>query len=172
MACEIEKEGIYKNIKYVCVFIYDMGHRCGYVGFPKDSIFYGIQYNENISEKFNISRKKFNNTELGKKSILSIFFSKSGSIELQQLIDVHGSITYSSGNKEYPIKSDLWFFGFDCAHSGDGKDLKKASNVIKEIELKYPTNGIIRDLEYVENECKYMIDNFINLEKYINKRLK
>jgi len=34
-------------------------------------------------------------------------------------LNVHGGITYSGGCNDYPVKSELWWFGFDCNHYGD-----------------------------------------------------
>lgn len=77
----------------------------------------------------------------------------------------HGGLTYSGGgaNSEYPIKSDLWWFGFDCAHYMDASDYELAMKYFPEeeaqlrrvisVENKFPTHGTIRTEEYVANEC-------------------
>ena len=74
--------------------------------------------------------------------------------------DVHGGITFSDGgkNSDYPIKSNLWWFGFDCAHASDAKDLSVVDNYIKEIEKKYPIGGILRSLNYCISECENLVD--------------
>ena len=73
-------------------------------------------------------------------------------------IDVHGGLTFS----DFLLEDGLWYIGFDCIHSGDMGPLSY---------VKYPEMynderiSIIkeeyRDLEYVENEIKGMVDQLI-----------
>lgn len=37
----------------------------------------------------------------------------------EHVFDVHGSLTYSGEAGKYPAEGEGWWFGFDCAHSGD-----------------------------------------------------
>jgi len=77
-------------------------------------------------------------------------------------ITVHGGLTYSAKNtNDYPIvtKQKLWFFGFDCAHLGDKRDVTLMSESFKKSYLKYlgegaGEGGIIRSLEFVIEECE------------------
>jgi hypothetical protein len=41
-----------------------------------------------------------------------------------QHLEVHGGLTYSDGKAggNYPVPSDLWWFGFDAAHGFDTED--------------------------------------------------
>lgn len=161
----IEKEAKYKGMKYVCIGL-DVGHRCGYVGVTKDSPFFGIKYSENITDKFPVLKTIHQNAELGKKSPFAIIAFKSEEVILEILIDVHGGLTFSGGG-DYPIKDNLWWFGFDCAHAGDGKD----GSLIKDEKLKniYLSidGGPIRTLDYVESECQRMIHQILELERII-----
>lgn len=90
---------------------------------------------------------------------------------------VHGGLTYAGGNTEYPVKSNLWWLGFDCAHYGDGKDLELAKEYFKddeklvrqiemtmEIENMYPTFELenVRSKVYVEGECKSLVNQINN----------
>lgn len=34
-------------------------------------------------------------------------------------VDVHGGLTFGKANPKYPVESDLFWFGYDCAHAGD-----------------------------------------------------
>jgi hypothetical protein len=36
----------------------------------------------------------------------------------EHILECHGGITYS-GRGAYGMREDLWYFGFDCSHSGD-----------------------------------------------------
>lgn len=117
-----------------CIVIFSMnGWRNGYVGVPKSNKYYGKSY-----------------------------------MDIEQSIDYgdcHGGLTYSSEkeNSDYPVESDLWWFGFDCAHYGDGKDLDLAYEkfpkyreqilATKQIEDMFPTYDTVRTTEYVEQNC-------------------
>jgi hypothetical protein len=71
-------------------------------------------------------------------------------------IDVHGGITYSR-DSENSYLPDGWWVGFDCIHSGDEKDV----NAVKEVfgyDIECDGYGVVRSAEYVENECKKLID--------------
>ena len=45
-------------------------------------------------------------------------------ISIECYFNCHEGITYSNGgkNSNYPINSDLWWFGFDCGHCYDSND--------------------------------------------------
>ena len=92
------------------------------------------------------------------------------------LFNVHGGITFSDGLSCYPITRDryLWWFGFDCAHYGDAKDLKAFNEYFpekykkyKELELLYDY-GEVRTLDYVEQECRNLVEQI----KYVEQVLK
>lgn len=60
-------------------------------------------------------------------------------------IDVHGGLTFSDKSEKYPADNNgLWWFGFDCAHSGDA--------------TKYFSgpDDVFRSLEYCVAECENM----------------
>lgn len=73
-------------------------------------------------------------------------YDNTSDAELINIFYVHGGLTYSKeDNKEtqYPAMSDttVWWFGFDCNHEGD--TIEKCN------------------LEYVDQECKNLIEQFI-----------
>lgn len=85
-------------------------------------------------------------------------------------IEVHGGFTYSdNGEGEYPVKSDLWWLGFDCGHFNDGKDWEliksfagdeENDKIIAhriEMEKMFPDYGDVRTKEYVENELRNVV---------------
>ncbi len=88
----------------------------------------------------------------------------SDNARIDYYFDVHGGITYAGGHSEYPIESNLWWFGFDCAHAGDGKDLKQALEYglidnkryedLSSFDRRFPMYETTRTLEYCEDECK------------------
>ena len=105
-------------------------HRNGYVEVPKGHPLHGIGYNEPTKL---IGRKAAEEARLGKKSSILAF-----------TFDVHGGLTYSGSGETYPVPSDGWWFGFDCAHAGDGQLGRRARF----------SGGPVRSQEYVMSECE------------------
>jgi len=137
----VESDFTYEGLRCVVIFG-SIGHRCGYVGVPVGHELYGVEYDD-----------AYDKLEDG----------------------VHGGLTYAGGSSDYPVKSDLWWLGFDCAHYGDGKDLELAKEYFKddeklvkqiemtiEIEGMYPTYEPIKSQQYVENECKSLVNQINN----------
>lgn len=117
----------------------DMGAWCGYVAVPPSHPLYKVDY--------------------------------CGDVEMS--LDVHGGITYGhecSGpicHVPKPGEPDnVWWFGFDCAHSGDlvpslayyrTQDLR-LSNLYAEMDP-----DVYRDLGYVQNEIRGLADQLAAL---------
>lgn len=92
-------------------------------------------------------------------------------------IDVHGGITYASdGGGQYPIESDLWWFGFDCAHWQDLSDHKAALKYFphltetimlrKKVDDAYKTkHGVVRTIKYVREQCRILAEQLYLLEQ-------
>ena len=137
----IESNFVYKGLRCVVIFG-SMGHRCGYVGVPKSHILYGKDYNDNI-----------------------------GLETIECKFDVHGGITYAGGN-DYPIDTngELWWFGFDTAHYGDGKNIdlaykyelldEKTYSILKESESMFGSDSEVKSLDYCIEQCKLLADQF------------
>jgi hypothetical protein len=74
-------------------------------------------------------------------------------------VEVHGGLTYADGGKDYPVDSDLWWFGYDCAHLYDARDPVLMSGQYKKLYDKglfrgFDEGEIIRSLEYCIGECE------------------
>lgn len=170
-------ESVFEYKDYCCVTIFgDMGWRCGYVGLPVGHVLYGKDCQDNLE----ITYKEMEDELRGKRGIVPWFFSciknPEDKVGIDFYFNVHGGITYAGGNeRDYPIKSDLWWLGFDCGHAGDGKDLEKILELwginphIRqrvEIEKEFYLDEPVRDLEYVQQECRNLVDQII---EYIDK---
>lgn len=95
-----------------------LNHRCGYVALTPNHPLYGIEYSEKT--------KLLGAAVEGEQQVESY---------VAEVFNAHGGVTYSGGDN-YPVEGvDLWWFGFDCAHSADEED-----------------GG--RSLEYVVAECE------------------
>lgn len=164
---KVEKDFEYKGLRCVVTFG-DLGHRCGYVGIPKTHILYGKVYNEYLE----IEKKDVGDREVsGIFPLLGAIIDEDDRIRVEAYFNCHGGITYSGGGEKstYPIESDLWWFGFDCAHYGDGKDLDLAIEYFPEISEKILKTKQIEDMfpiygehlwsePEVEEECKLLAE--------------
>jgi len=131
----IEGGGLYKDYEYLITFV-SHGHRCGYVAIPED-------IDINVDD-----------------------------------ISCHGDITFE--DREHSAKAllplpcnDLWI-GFDAAHWNDvgcAKTIRKYFPHNKKIDffedsmmaLSQFDNVTHKTYEYMENECKSIIDQIIEM---------
>lgn len=176
MSFVVEKEFDYNGFKCVVV-IQSLGHRCGYVGVPMSHLLYGCDYDHYVAINKSVIGDKYAKKVLG---AIQCVCTSDDLISIERYFSVHGGITYAGGgqNSEYPIKSDLWWFGFDCAHWGDAKDYEAAKilfadneDTLKNIEsselhqLSFPNkHNEIRTLEYVVDECKKLADQLVEFK--------
>lgn len=131
----------YKGFPCVVLFM-PMGYRCGYVGLPKENRYY---------------KKKYDDIP----------------------VDCHCGLTYSENHLFGQDDKDIWWIGFDCGHCFDGIDKNTFNNIYErellnmspvefrtcmmnfdcmwEISREYP----IRTQEYVENECRKIVDQIV-----------
>lgn len=142
--------------------------RCGYVGVPKESSFYGKSYDEQLDC---ISQDAANTSTLGDKSPLLAITATCGSDDednstvrrsLDIVINCHGGLTYSSkeGSNKYPVESELHWFGFDCAHYGDA--YIELSEFAK--QYGFGREGTVRTLEYCKEQCESIADQLLQLD--------
>lgn len=157
---ELDKK--YKGFRYI-ILVMDIGHRCGYVRIPKGHKIYGMDYSSQTPIKMKDMPK---NEPVGKRGVIPMVIQAMGgkkNISLDCLFDVHGGITFANKLQKYRG----WWIGFDCAHLGDAKDTSIMSKKYKKFYKKYPKlcsfsdNETIRTTEYVETECKSLIDQVI-----------
>lgn len=140
----VEKRFEYKGYPCVVMFMLWGCHRCGYVWIMKGLKYYGKEYDELV------------------------------------MIDCNGGLTYAEDNLFGQDDKDMWWIGFDCAHAWDARDFKtgrryaaadpeelKSIEYLAELDRKYDTGGEVRTLEYVEAECKRILDQ---LEELANDR--
>lgn len=77
-------------------------------------------------------------------------------------IDCHCGLTYSGKLPEYYNPKVQYYIGFDCGHICDGIDKIKAYKygLVDEtmLEYMYDTGEPVRDLEYIEEQCKKIVD--------------
>ena len=169
----VERE--FEHAGYKCVVTFNvMGHRCGYVGIPKNHSLYGKKY----SDYLEIKKKDIGDREIS--GIFPLMFAcldDDERIRIEAYFQCHGGITFAGGgeNSKYPIESDLWWFGFDCGHAGDKADLNYAMQKFPNRKEEYRTRllienkylieyDVIRTEEYVAEECKKLAEQLKEFE--------
>jgi len=107
------------GLRAVAIMLDSPHHRCGYVGIPKDHPLYGVGYSDK-SPALESCVESVENGPVGDRGVMSIFLMAGRGVEPSpaDIFDVHGSLTYAGG-ENYPVESDLWWFGFDCGHCDD-----------------------------------------------------
>lgn len=136
------------------------GHRCGYVGINKTNLLYKSDYGK--KNKF-LKMSDLEDESIGKRGLIPLLRMSVDEdkecVSPDCYFNVHGGITYDGGgeNSKYPVESNLWWFGFDCAHWGDSNDINLMDDAHKKIyenDLYFRNNGAIRTKEYCIDECK------------------
>jgi hypothetical protein len=169
----VEKE--FEHCGYKCVVTFgSSGWRCGYVGIDKNNSLYEKEYMDYLDiKKEDLPDKKVD----GVFPLLISCLDEDERIRIDAYFNCHGGITYSDGGKDskYPIESDLWWFGFDCAHYNDGKDLDLALErfphleecIIRmmDIDSRFRVDGINRTEEYVVDNCKKLAEQLKLFDK-------
>ncbi len=145
----IEVNEKYNGYEYL-VYANSRGYRCGYVKIPKKHYLYGKNY-------FNELNVKFNRT-------LNPFIDSEGNVTMSSLFDVHGGITFAGKGTSAEFNKRGWWIGFDCAHYEDKPYFELMDEEYKRnysYEYYQSSHGEIRSKEYVEQECKNLIDQII-----------
>lgn len=166
MSFQVEKDWITAAGFRAVVTMGDMGHRCGYVGLPVGHPLFGTSYGDENECLAALPEGE----PAGKRGVIPLLCALIGGRvprSPEMTFDVHGGLTYSGGRDNYPVTADLWWFGYDCGHSGDAPSPEYCQRMRDE----YPDNpymcrkrdGFHRDLDYCIAECE-------SLARQINER--
>jgi hypothetical protein len=157
MSFQIEKDWITDAGFRAVVTMGDLGHRCGYVGLPSSHPLFGADYGDEIECLADLPEGE----PIGKRGIIPLLCAAAeGRIPRspEMTFDVHGGLTYAGGKDDYPVNSDLWWFGYDCGHSGDKPSPEYCQRMRKEFPDKpymwRDHDGIHRSLDYCVAECE------------------
>lgn len=100
-----------------------MGAWCAYIGVRDDHPWHGKSYNDSVTAP---EGRSLDDTKINEIGVINLFCAnpaeiEEGILDIVLLVRCHGGLTYSEdhpGGKE-PDDRATWWFGFDCAHSGD-----------------------------------------------------
>lgn len=167
-----EKDFIHNGMRCI-VIMTEMGHRCGYVGIRENHKLYELPYGDKSKH---LPLRKVKNQPKGKRGVVPMFFhflenpTERKYLSPDIFFDVHGGITFS-GQLKIANNDNLWWFGYDCAHNGDANDLSVVSESIKEIKLRYPTDGVLRTVQYCMDECRSLADQLSKIGEERRNRI-
>jgi hypothetical protein len=125
-----------------------IGAWCGYVGIPKEHPWYGKSYRDSIKPTKDMLGPR-DALDHGPIDVLCMAFSgkkPEEELDICLALRVHGGITYASDHEPMGKPDGLWWFGFDCAHSGD--------LVPGMLEYGRFEGDVYRDQSYVVAECQ------------------
>ncbi|HNV63469.1 MAG TPA: hypothetical protein PKN54_11075 [Candidatus Cloacimonas acidaminovorans] len=167
----LAKEFTYKG--YNCFIVNSSGGwRNGYVEIPKDNLFFGKSFGDEVP----IKKETIMGQSLGKRSPISMLCfatDNSENLQIDMLFNVHGGITYGDKDLKPVDKNNSWFIGFDCNHLGDGKDYsimdERSLNFEKEFCSNFG-NDVVRSEEYVEQELFSLVDQIIEFNNLYNNK--
>lgn len=128
------------------IYLTGMGHHCGYVAVGLDHPWFGRGYNDEVPVPDDVMNREVSAESVGVINLFTASLHQSA-IELGKLpiclaIDVHGGLTFAGEHKG----SDLWWFGFDCCHTGDG---------MRQGDPDW------KDADYVAAQCRRLADQLI-----------
>ena len=136
------------------VLMTDMGHRCGYVGVSTDHPLFAVEYNEQTPKlKPNMQRTT---EKMSPIQVLCAVGKSEAELNTPEMVfEVHGGLTFSSyGGGKYPVASNLWWFGYDCAHAGDLPEPDSRMGRMYADMHFAQHDGVVRTLDYCVAECE------------------
>lgn len=121
------------------------GAWCGYIGVPTDHALHGKGYSHKISPPEGWAEREGSIDDVG---VMNVFCAdadeiKRGIVPVDLCVRCHGGLTYAGKGWWSGDDRASWWFGFDCAHSGD-------------LSPKYPIHGgeVYRDVDYVADAAR------------------
>lgn len=142
-----------------CMLRGPIGHWCGYVAVPPEHPWFGKTYSYEILPTEDMLGPR----DMNDHGPIDLFcMALSGkkpeeALSISLALRVHGGITYAGDKLPTVDKTDgQWWFGFDCAHSGD--------LVPGMLEYGPAHKGdIYRDQQYVVAECQSLAAQLVKI---------
>lgn len=155
---------LFKHADLICCIQRNMwgGNYNGYVAVNEGHPFYGKGY-DTLVHVNDTEAIQFNGNYIGLLLAAASPETEVGLLRLDTAINVHGGITYADKDLngiENGFFGNVWWFGFDTAHSGDLRVYQT------DTDRKFPMNhDEYRDLAYVTAETQQLAEQ---LSKFTN----
>ena len=93
----------------------------------------------------------------------SILYGRNSTV-LNTILECHGGVTYTERRLFGQDDEDTWWIGFDCGHAWDGYDADMTWKYFRKdiSDMKRLYDGEARTKEYVENECRSLVEQIQN----------
>lgn len=133
-----------------------LGSWCGYVGVPKEHPWHGKSYSDTIKPTKTMLENR-DPLSYGPIDLLCASFNDKPLEEecpIGLALSVHGGLTYADDHEPYGKPDGLWWFGFDCAHSGDGIPSFIEGAIYSPNMRALQRNEPYRTQSYVVAECQ------------------
>ncbi len=134
------------------------GAWCGYVAVPPGHPLHGLAYGDEspvLGAMLEARKGKPLGSEPGMGVMLAVLTGNARATP-ELAFEVHGGITFaraSGGSWTHPEAApDAWWFGFDCAHSGDADPLGR-----------YDFGGFYRNEAYAMRETQNLADQIVSV---------
>ncbi len=137
-----------------------LGSWCGYVGVPSAHSWFGLTYNATIKPTKDMLGPR-DMQDFGPIDLLCAALSQKDieeEMSISLAMRVHGGITYSDDHAPYSEPDGLWWFGFDCAHSGD-----LIPSLAENWRLDH-SGDTYRDQSYVVSECQSLAAQLVRIK--------
>lgn len=148
---------LFKHAGLICCIQRNMwgGNFNGYVSVPEGHPLHGKDYATLINVP-DVDKVPFNGNYIGLLMAAGSPETEAGLLRIDMALNVHGGVTYADNGLngiERGLFGNIWWFGFDTAHSGDCRVYQT------DIDRKYVIHGDeYRDLEYVTEQTKQLAE--------------
>lgn len=159
-------EGEAHGLRWLIRRVEHSGALCGYVGVLPGNKLHGKKYNAEVAidDLPHDWRESVIGQDIGIiPALLMQGEKRGGTIRLDCALRCHGGLTFGDeGDDEYRPKG-WWWFGFDCAHSGD---LLPASEAYwrKHNPKLVDRHATYRDVAYVRAQCERLAEQLAHFQ--------
>jgi hypothetical protein len=159
------------------------GGLCGYVGVPEGHPLYETPYNKPVALLAGMLAERMNKPlgeTPGMTILLGLMCGEFPQERPDVVFDVHGGLTYSDHcyghicHDPAPGRPDtVWWFGFDCGHSGDYSPAMDA--LLAQYRIRHPSglpmgpgsrDEVYRDRAYVEGEIARLAVQLAQVKRF------
>lgn len=138
-----------------------VGSWCGYVGVSPEHPWYGMEYNSLVKQPSDFANRRITDQT----SMIELFLhvarldKREETCTIGLALEVHGGITYSADHLPVADRgANLFWFGFDCAHSSD-----LVPGMIKYYPHRLIQGMIYRNQSYVVAECQSLARQLVSI---------
>lgn len=167
-------EGVAHGLPWIIKRNERSGYFCGYVGVASDNKLHGKRYGDEVAID-DIPHDWRENVIGDDVGVISTFLAAcnpkkmNGTLRLDCALRVHGGITWSEDGDGKYLPKGRWWFGFDCARSGDlspGQDAYMKKVLGMRFSISIP-DTVYRDAAYVRAQCERLAEQLAHFQPVV-----